>query len=364
MAEDKDMALSLPPVPPAAPARREAAIEAALRRFDGAEERITGPASSRPIHWWTRINRPQLGALIAAGLVAFIFAPVAWRTSSQRTAPAEERIAHVRPQADLKTFDVAEAPPAAVLPLEPRAKAQPKMAFEPEASPPPAVADTAGTMTPQQAGIMTERRQVESAIHLEAPVVTAPMAAPGASARADNSSTLAQAAPASPPAAKAEAAAESPRYDVVVTAMRRSAVRGDWNACTINDPSHDLAKCRRLIDPNAEGPKGRAAAYVADGLTRAWQGDSDGAISAFDRAIAIAPKLSLAYLNRGLAYRQAGDLERAIADLDQAIRYAPQAARGYYNRSLLLLERGDKRRAGADEARTLDLDPDYGAVIE
>jgi tetratricopeptide (TPR) repeat protein len=139
---------------------------------------------------------------------------------------------------------------------------------------------------------------------------------------------------------------------------------GDWNACTINDPERSLQSCRRVIDPGAAGPNGRSAAHVADGLSHAWQGDLDGAIADFDRAIAISPRNAIAYLNRGLALQRKGELARAAADLDRAVRYAPQAARVYYNRGQLLRQRGEPDRARADEGRAVALDPDYAAVVK
>jgi len=152
---------------------------------------------------------------------------------------------------------------------------------------------------------------------------------------------------------------------VPVTARRARGLtrRGDWNACTINDPARSLAACKALVDPAAPGARGRAAAHVADGLALAWRGDTDGAIDAFDQAIGIAPKLAIAWLNRGLAQERKGDLNRAITDLDKAVRYAPGTARVYYNRSLLYRQRGDTRRAESDERRSLDLDPGYRAAV-
>jgi tetratricopeptide (TPR) repeat protein len=199
--------------------------------------------------------------------------------------------------------------------------------------------------------------------------------------------------PAAPPAALAMTAPPAPvtadraiadesHDDVVVTgsrvrkssnaglegaAQRRSAAkrarRGDWNACTVDDPNRTLGGCGKLVDPAAAGVAGRAAAHVADGLSLAWRDDLDGAIAAFDQAIAISPRLSFAYLNRGLAYGHKGELERALADLDRAVRYGPNAARTYYNRSLLRRQRGETDRAEADEASAIALDPRYEALV-
>ena len=85
----------------------------------------------------------------------------------------------------------------------------------------------------------------------------------------------------------------------------------------------------------------------------------DGAIAAFDQAIALKPRFAFAYLNRGLAYQRQGEPARAAADLDLAIKYAPYAARGYYNRSVLRREQGNRRGADADANRAVQLDLDY-----
>lgn len=199
------------------------------------------------------------------------------------------------------------------------------------------------------------------------------------SARAESSFLAAPVAAPPAMAAPALAVEDSDDANIVVTGTRVSrsaykaaqgriaskrARRGDWNACTVNDPGRDLAACRKLVDPAAPGPAGRAAAQVADGLSLAWRGDVDGAIAAFDRAIEASPRLAIAWLNRGLSRERKGELAGAIADLDRAVRYAPNAARGYYNRSLLLRRQGDIRRADADADRAVDLDPRYEDVVD
>lgn len=159
--------------------------------------------------------------------------------------------------------------------------------------------------------------------------------------------------------------------DVVITARRarRSepsylAAQGDWNACTIDDPRQSLAACRAQIKLGAHGARGQAAAFLAEGLTQAWQGDGPRAIAAFDRAIALAPKSSLAWLNRGLARANSGDSAGASADLDQAVRLAPNSARIHYARGRLARARGDDRRARAEFDRAAELNPAYGELEE
>lgn len=359
MERDDDIAVSLPPAPPPAPAKREAAIEAALRQFDGDAPR-TPATPTQPERRW--LTRPQLGTLVAAALVAMIGAPIAWMTATQ---PTRQEMA----PADLKTYDVAPEPPP-----PPMAAPPPTAKFEPAPVTPPAEmaeakADSVGgnVQKPQemasiQAGAAPapeQRRDAARGRLEQAPLVVAPVIA-----------MAAPAAPPPPPAAAAKqrsAEASSGLEDIVVTSQRRTnskrGERGDWNACTVNDPSRNLALCKRLADPGASGPKGQAAAHITDGLRLAWQGDSDEAVAAFDRAIAVMPKSALAYLNRGLAHEQEGDLDLALADLDQAVRLSP-SARNYYSRSLIQRERGDTRKADRDAQRAVELDDRYGDVVE
>lgn len=156
--------------------------------------------------------------------------------------------------------------------------------------------------------------------------------------------------------------------NIVVTGSRvapraaAAARRGDWNACTVDDPAQNLRGCKRLVRSGAKGPVGEAGAALSDGLARAWQGDWSGATEAFGHAIALQPKLGFAYLNRGLANYHASELEQAAADLDSAVRYEP-SARSYYTRAKIRRSRNDRRGARADEARAVELDQDYAALV-
>ena len=73
MAIDSDNRLSLPDPPPPRPAARKEAIEAALRTFDGIEEK---PAVHRPPKW-LGMDRRTFGALATAAIVATISVPIA-----------------------------------------------------------------------------------------------------------------------------------------------------------------------------------------------------------------------------------------------------------------------------------------------
>ncbi len=378
-----DLSGLLPKPPPPRPARRDAAIAAAMRRFDRVGDPPAEAAPSRAPARRGTARWGQVGAFASILLVAAIGIPLALKTPStldpvpapdmpaiERQAnqdaqipagpspaarnagsPAGKPAASPAPAAPAPAARVASAPvtsvPAAnkVAPAEDMARretlasqvAQPPSLYlaPPPAAPPPVAEARAAAPTPGAAIVVTGNR------------VARPAAAPA------------------PPAARAEAAELSD--EVVVTGAARSRAaprRGDWNACTVDDPQQSLSGCKRWVNPGAKGAAGVAAAHLADGLARAWQGEWERAIGAFDQAIALQPKSAFAYLNRGLARQRNGEPARAAADLDLAIRHAPYAARGYYSRSLLRRERGDARGAAADAERAVELDPRYAAVLD
>ena len=157
---------------------------------------------------------------------------------------------------------------------------------------------------------------------------------------------------------------------IVLTASRisrsaaRAAKRGDWNACTVDDPARNLDGCKREVNPAAKGVAGQAAARMAEGLSAAWKDDTNGAIAAFDAAIELDPKRAFAYLNRGIAYHDKGEPERAVEDFDKAISYAPYDARVFYHRSLALRALHRDKQAIADAERAVSLDPRYASLFD
>ena len=85
MPAQDDSAL-LPSPPPPRPAARDATIAAAMRRFDGVEDKPTASAP-RPLHW---TRKPQFGMLVTASLVAVLGFPaalIALRSDDLRPRP-------------------------------------------------------------------------------------------------------------------------------------------------------------------------------------------------------------------------------------------------------------------------------------
>ncbi len=126
MAVEKDQLAWLPePVPPR-PARRDAAIEAALRKFDGAEEAAPS-ARKGPLRAWTSTHRPQVAVLVSAMLLVVVGIPAA--LIGFRNAPAPhasqspvvvlhgpERFEPPQP-APAPTAPIAQLPPSTPRPL-------------------------------------------------------------------------------------------------------------------------------------------------------------------------------------------------------------------------------------------------------
>jgi tetratricopeptide (TPR) repeat protein len=64
--------------------------------------------------------------------------------------------------------------------------------------------------------------------------------------------------------------------------------------------------------------------YLNRGVSRGKEGDLDGAVADFTKAIDLDPRLALAYFNRGEVLIQKGNFDAAIADFTKAIELNPR----------------------------------------
>jgi tetratricopeptide (TPR) repeat protein len=371
MATDNDLSALMPQPPPPRLARRKAAIEHALRRFDG-DEQGDVPAATRPAPRFEGWGRPQIAALASVALVVLVSVPV-WWAEKDRLVPAG-------PQVPVPIARNSPEPvPASTKQASQVQAADPRSAQALEAVPPSPVAEAGQPLAPEAMESNLNR------LPQFVPAQTRSSAAASAGAPATNETNTSRlpaappriapalrAAAPPPPAAQtarqagAEAGIEQGDRSIVVTGSRVqrdefnsntpiAAVAdlaqpgGEWNACTLHDPRRNPAVCGSSA--------GRSAAQLDEGLTLAWRGDLDRAIDAFGRAIAANPDLALAYLNRGLVWQSKGDLGRALADLNRAIARDPSSAAAYYHRSLIHRARGDGARADADARKATEIDP-------
>ncbi len=89
---------------------------------------------------------------------------------------------------------------------------------------------------------------------------------------------------------------------------------------------------------------------------------TDKAIAAYSRAIALNPKMTKSYCNRGVACLIKREVDRAITDFNQAIELNPNDALAYNNRGTAYFLKGEVDRAIKDHNQAIKLNPnDSGA---
>lgn len=90
------------------------------------------------------------------------------------------------------------------------------------------------------------------------------------------------------------------------------------------------------------------SAWVKRGVELTKANDLDGAIAAFNRALALKLDYADAYFYRGTAYAQTGNARAALADFSQVILLKPNNASARYTRGSLRAAVGDRPGAIAD----------------
>jgi len=114
-----------------------------------------------------------------------------------------------------------------------------------------------------------------------------------------------------------------------------------------------IADFNRAIELNPEDD----APYYNRAQAKRLKKDAAGAIADYTRAIDLGSTNPSAYNNRGNARAENKDLDGAIADYTRAIELKPDYARAYYNRAAVKKDKGDATGAAADFKRAHELDP-------
>src|SRR5438034_386911 len=129
--------------------------------------------------------------------------------------------------------------------------------------------------------------------------------------------------------------------------------------------SHLIAVNIQDVTEKSPSPASSPAADESDGdlvnrgIEKAKNGDLDGAMADFDRAIELNPKDDAPYYNRAQAKRLKKDTAGAIADYTRAIDLGSTNPAAYNNRGNARAENKDLDGAIADYTRAIELKPDY-----
>lgn len=116
--------------------------------------------------------------------------------------------------------------------------------------------------------------------------------------------------------------------------------------------------------PVAAKQAGTAIEWVQIGDLRRSQGNLEGAIQAYNRAIEMNPRLAAAYCNRGLTRSDKGDYDGGIADSTKSIELNPKDPFPFINRANARLLKGvDPDASIADATRALELRPGIPAAL-
>ena len=106
------------------------------------------------------------------------------------------------------------------------------------------------------------------------------------------------------------------------------------------------------LDPKNDAP------YFNRAQAKKLKNDKAGAIADYTKAIELGSTNPAAYNNRGNARVENNDPDGAIADYTHAIELKPDYARAYYNRAMVKKDKGDAAGAEADFKRAAKLDPE------
>ena len=151
---------------------------------------------------------------------------------------------------------------------------------------------------------------------------------------------------------------------ICLAAPVASARADDARDCVYaTNPDRVIAACTAAIQmPKEDQPPAlarinRAAYYMNRGHAYLELKKYDAVISDYTTAIELSPNNGRAYNNRGIAYDEMKDYDRAIADYAKAIELNPSDYRPYNNRGWAYQAKGDRESALADYRKALSLNP-------
>lgn len=95
--------------------------------------------------------------------------------------------------------------------------------------------------------------------------------------------------------------------------------------------------------------------HYNDGVNHYAAGQTDLALSDYNKAIEVNPDLELAHLNRGLIYYDKAEYDLALADFNQAIKLTPNDDKAFNDRGLVYFQKKEYDLALADFDQAIQL---------
>jgi tetratricopeptide (TPR) repeat protein len=123
--------------------------------------------------------------------------------------------------------------------------------------------------------------------------------------------------------------------------------------------NHAMSSCAEALTEKMTA-KDRIATLVNRGTIEAASSDLDSAITDYNTALALNPKMADIYIDRGSALMRAARFEDARADFNTALSLGPTNTYiAYFDRGMAQEKMGDIKAAYQDYKQAASLAPDY-----
>ncbi len=99
--------------------------------------------------------------------------------------------------------------------------------------------------------------------------------------------------------------------------------------------------------------------YIITGVSKYYDGNKQGSLTDFSKAIQLDPKSAISFYQRGYIRNNLGLKQAALTDLTRAIALEPKYTKAYYLRGIIKSELDEKNSAVSDFDRAISLDPTY-----
>ena len=131
-------------------------------------------------------------------------------------------------------------------------------------------------------------------------------------------------------------------------------------ALKLDPANRPSMQCLRTVNDVLEKRiKPETGRHIFQGVVHLNQGDLEGAIREYTRAIELDPKYAVVYNDRGEAYLRANQYDLGIADLTRALELDPKYPEAYMHRGIGYELKGDFDRAITDYNKALEINPKY-----